>query len=140
VHFQSTPTALTSSEITAIALAIICYAAPIICFAILCLKRESWSRDLVQWRRNAWMTGFVLGFTSSFAGPFFLAGIQFLSSKAKDAWFINDWSGVILAAFVISPLAAVLLGFGKGKMRWLGMLAASLTCFEFYVTILAMSD
>ena len=85
------------------------------------------------------MTGLVLGVASSFAIPFFLAGIQFLSSKAKNAWFINDWSLVILAAFVTSPLAAILLGFGKGKMRWLGILAATLTCLELYVTIMATS-
>jgi hypothetical protein len=42
-------------------------------------------------------------------------------------------------ALVISPVAVLLLGFGGGRQRWVGMVSASISFVALFLSLLAMS-
>jgi hypothetical protein len=86
-----------------------------------------------------WHAGLALGAVSAVAVPIFLLGIQFLSGAAKHGWFIDVGMRGMFYAFVISPVAVVLFGFGGGRQRWVGMVSASISFVALFLSLLAMS-
>jgi len=128
-----------ASMIGFVVLYFIFMSAPIVCFAILFWKSRAWRSEIVEWRQRTWLTGLVVSFFSSLAAPALMLGIQFLSEKAKSAWFINAAGAVVFVSFVGSPIAVTLLGFGKGKLRWVGIASEAMVLLTSFVCLVGMS-
>ena len=115
------------------------YVAPPGLIAILLWKRRVWRPDVAAWRWWVWHVGLALGAVSAVAVPIFLLGIQFLSSAAKQRWFIDAGMKGMFCALVLSPVAVLLFGFGGGRQRWVGMVSASISFVALFLSLLAMS-
>ncbi len=121
------------------ALLMMSYVTPPVLIAILLWKRRVWRPDVAAWRWWVWHVGLALGAVSAVAVPIFLLGIQFLSSAAKQRWFIDAGMKGMFCALVLSPVAVLLFGFGGGRQRWVGMVSASISFVALFVSLLAMS-
>jgi hypothetical protein len=42
-------------------------------------------------------------------------------------------------AFVLSPVAVILFGFGGGRQRWVGMVSAAISFVALFLSLLAVS-
>jgi hypothetical protein len=115
------------------------YVTPPVLTVILLWKRRVWRPDVAAWRWWVWHAGLALGAVSAVAVPIFLLGIQFLSGAAKHGWFIDVGMRGMFYAFVISPVAVVLFGFGGGRQRWVGMVSASISFVALFLSLLAAS-
>jgi hypothetical protein len=76
------------------------YVTPPVLTAILLWKRRIWRPNVAAWRWWVWHVGLALGAVSAMAVPIFLLGIQFLSSAAKQRWFIDAGMRGMFYAFV----------------------------------------
>lgn len=115
------------------------YVAPPVLTAILLWKRRIWRPDVAAWRWCVWHVGLALGAVSAVAVPLFLLGIQFLSSSTKQGWFIDAGMRGMFYALVISPVAVLLFGFGRGRQRWVGMVSATISFAALFISLLAAS-
>jgi hypothetical protein len=115
------------------------YVTPPVLTAILLWKRRIWRPNVAAWRWWVWHVGLALGAVSAMAVPIFLLGIQFLSSAAKQRWFIDAGMKGMFYAFVISPVAVLLFGFGGGRQRWVGMVSATISFAALFISLYAMS-
>jgi len=123
-----------------IALLALSYVTPLILIVILLLKRGNWRPNIPDWRWRLWNGGLALGGLASVAIPIFLLGLQFLSSTAKQRWFIDGGSEGMFIAFLLAPIAVILTGFGGGRQRWMGMLSGALSFVVLYISLLAASS
>jgi hypothetical protein len=121
------------------ALLMMSYVTPPVLIAILLWKRRTWRPNVAAWRWRVWHVGLALGAVSAVAVPVFLLGIQFLSSSTKQGWFIDAGMKGMFYALVISPVAVLLLGFGGGRQRWVGMASASISFVALFLSLLAAS-
>jgi hypothetical protein len=121
------------------ALLMMSYVMPLGLIAILAWKRRIWRPNVAAWRWWVWHVGLALGALSAVAVPVFLLGIQFLSESAKHKWFIDAGMKGMFCAFVISPVAVILFGFGGGRQRWVGMVSASISFVALFISLLAAS-
>jgi hypothetical protein len=115
------------------------YVAPLALIVTLLWKRRTWHRAMPGWRWRVWNSGLALGALTALALPLFLLGIQFLSNAAKQKWFIDAGTKGMLFALIISPIAVILFGFGKGRQRWIGIVSGLLPFAGLYITLLAAS-
>jgi hypothetical protein len=115
------------------------YVTPPVLTAILLWKRRSWRPDVAAWRWRVWHVGLALDAVAAVAVPIFLLGIQFLPAAAKQRWFIDAGMKGMFYAFVISPVAVVLFGFGGGRQRWVGMVSATISFVALFISLLAAS-
>jgi hypothetical protein len=76
---------------------------------------------------------------AAIAVPLFLLGIQLLSAAAKQRWFIDAGTRGMFYAFVLSPVAVILFGFGGGRQRWVGMVSAAISFVALFLSLLAVS-
>jgi hypothetical protein len=118
---------------------LLAYVTPLSLVAILLWKRRSWRPDMAVWRWRVWNGGLALGTAAALAMPLFLLGIQFLSETAKQKWFIDAGTRGVFFAFLTAPVAVILLGFGKGRQRWLGMVSGLISFAGLYISLLAAS-
>ena len=121
------------------ALLMMSYVTPPVLTAILVWKRRVWRPDVAAWRWRVWHVVLALGAVSAVAVPIFLLGIQFLSSAAKQRWFIDAGMKGMFYALAISPVAVILFGFGRGRQRWVGMVSASISFAALFISLLAAS-
>jgi hypothetical protein len=115
------------------------YVTPPVLTAILLWKRRVWHPNVAAWRWWVWHAGLALGAVSAVAVPIFLLGIQFLSSSTKQGWFIDAGMRGMFYAFIISPVAVILFGFGGGRQRWVGMVSATISFAALFISLLAAS-
>ncbi|MGA2897024.1 MAG: hypothetical protein ABSE27_05445 [Acidobacteriaceae bacterium] len=140
MRFQWLQSVLDSSLDAALfALLTMSYVVPLGLIAILVWKRRSWRPDVAAWRWWVWHAGLVLGAVAAVAVPIFLLGIQFLPSATKQRWFIDAGTRGMFYAFVLSPVAMLLFGFGGGRQRWVGMVSVSISFVALFLSLLAMS-
>jgi hypothetical protein len=140
VRFQWLQSVLDSSIDAALfALLMMSYVIPLGLIAILLWKRRIWRPNVAAWRWRLWHVGLALGAVSAVAVPIFLLGLQFLSSTAKQRWFIDAGMNGMFYAFVLSPVAVLLFGFGGGRQRWVGMVSASISFVALFLSLLAAS-
>jgi hypothetical protein len=121
------------------ALLVSSYVVPIALIALLLWWRTDWRPVLPTWRWCLWNGGLALGTLAAIAMPSFLLGLQFLSTSAKNRWFIDAGSKSIFYALLIAPIAIVLFSFGGGKQRWIGILSAAFSFVVLYLGCLATS-
>ncbi len=122
------------------ALLVVSYAIPPVLTAVLVWKRRIWRPAVAEWRWRVWHVGLVLGAFAAVAAPVFLLGLQFLPGTAKQRWFIDAGMKGMFYAFAATPLAVVLLGFGGGRQRWMGMLSATISFGALFISLLAASN
>jgi hypothetical protein len=141
VRFQWLQSVLDSSlDAALLALLTMSYVVPLGLIAVLLWKRRRWRPDVAAWRWRVWHVGLGLGAVCAVAVPLFLLGIQFLSSAAKQRWFIDAGMKGMFYAFALSPLAVLLFGFGAGRQRWVGMVSASISFVALFLSLLAASN
>jgi hypothetical protein len=112
---------------------------PVALTTLLIWKRKTWRPNMAAWRWRVWNGGLAVAAMAAVALPIFLLGIQFLSEAAKDKWFINAGMRGMFFALLIAPVAMILLGFGKGRQRWMGMLTCLISSVLLYASLLAAS-
>ena len=140
MRFQWLQSVLDSSLNAALlALLTMSYVTPLGLTAILVWKRRVWRPNVAAWRWRVWHVGLALGAVAAIAVPLFLLGIQLLSAAAKQRWFIDAGTRGMFYAFVLSPVAVILFGFGGGRQRWVGMVSASISFVALFLSLLAMS-
>ena len=122
-----------------VALLVLSYAIPPVLTVLLAWKRRAWRPNVAVWRWRIWQIGLALAAFAAVAVPVFLLGLQCLSSAAKQRWFIDAGMRGMLYALSISPVAVLLLGFGRGRQRWIGMLSASISLGALFISLLAVS-
>ena len=122
-----------------LALLTMSYVTPLGLIAILWWRRRIWRPDVAAWRWRLWHVGLALGTVSALAVPVFLLGIQFLPGSVKQRWFIDAGMRGMFYAFVLSPVAVILFGFGGGRQRWVGMVSASISFVALFLSLLAVS-
>jgi hypothetical protein len=113
------------------------YVMPLAFIATLLWKRRNWRPNLADWRWRVWNGGLFLAAVAAVAVPIFMLGIQFLSEAAKDKWFIDAGTRGMFFALVIAPVAVILLCFGKGKQRWMGILSGLISFAGLYISLAA---
>jgi hypothetical protein len=128
-----------SSETFALTAGILVPLIPAALVILLLLKRRDWHPAIAKWRFGIWWTGLVLSAIAALAFPLFLLGLQFLSKTARATWFPDTGTKMLFFAFLLTPIAMILIGFGRGKQRWIGLLSASLSLGVLYVSLLATS-
>ena len=121
------------------ALLVLSYATPPVLIALLAWKRRAWRPDVAEWRWRAWHAGLVLAAYAAVAVPVFLLGLECLSSAVKQRWYIDAGMRGMLYALFTSPVSVLLLGFGRGRQRWIGMLSASISLGALFISLLAVS-
>jgi hypothetical protein len=140
VRFQWLQSVLDSSLNAALlALLTMSYVTPLGLTAILVWKRRVWRPNVAAWRWRVWHVGLALGAVAAIAVPLFLLGIQLLSAAAKQRWFIDAGTRGMFYAFVLSPVAVILFGFGGGRQRWVGMVSAAISFVALFLSLLAVS-
>jgi len=140
VRFQWLQSVLDSSLNAALlALLTMSYVTPLGLTAILVWKRRVWRPNVAAWRWRVWHVGLALGAVAAIAVPLFLLGIQLLSAAAKQRWFIDAGTRGMFYAFVLSPVAVILFGFGRGRQRWVGMVSAAISFVALFLSLLAVS-
>jgi len=140
VRFQWLQSVLDSSLNAALlALLTMSYVTPLGLTAILVWKRRVWRPNVAAWRWRVWHVGLALGAVAAIAVPLFLLGIQLLSAAAKQRWFIDAGTRGMFYAFVLSPVAVILFGFGGGRQRWVGMVSAAISFVALFLSLLAAS-
>lgn len=128
-----------SQDAAFFALLVSSYVTPLGLIAVLLWKRIVWRPNVAAWRWRLWHVGLAFGAVSAAAVPLFLLGIQFLSSSAKQRWFIDAGMKGMFYSFVLSPVAALLFGFGGGRQRWMGIVSASISSVALFLSLLAAS-
>lgn|GEM_PF-2827471 len=140
MRFQWLQSVLDSSLNAALlALLTMSYVTPLGLTAILVWKRRVWRPNVAAWRWRVWHVGLALGAVAAIAVPLFLLGIQLLSAAAKQRWFIDAGTRGMFYAFVLSPVAVILFGFGGGRQRWVGMVSAAISFVALFLSLLAVS-
>ena len=140
MRFQWLQSVLDSSLNAALlALLTMSYVTPLGLTAILVWKRRVWRPNVAAWRWRVWHVGLALGAVAAIAVPLFLLGIQLLSAAAKQRWFIDAGTRGMFYAFVLSPVAVILFGFGGGRQRWVGMVSAAISFVALFLSLLAAS-
>ena len=140
MRFQWLQSVLDSSLNAALlALLTMSYVTPLGLTAILVWKRRVWRPNVAAWRWRVWHVGLALGAVAAIAVPLFLLGIQLLSAAAKQRWFIDAGTRGMFYAFVLSPVAMLLFGFGGGRQRWVGMVSAAISFVALFLSLLAVS-
>ena len=121
------------------ALLVLSYAIPPVLIALLVWKRRTWRPDVAEWRWQVWQVGLALAAYAAVAVPVFLLGLECLSSAVKQRWYIDAGMRGMLYALFTSPVSVLLLGFGRGRQRWIGMLSASISLGALFISLLAVS-
>ena len=85
------------------------------------------------------LTGLVLALAASIPSPLFLLALE-LPWRAKGAWLPLSAAWSMPAGLVAGFIAIVLLGFARGKVRWIGMASAFLSVTLLYFIALGLSD
>lgn len=105
---------------------------------ILLLWRKRYLQ-LVAWRY--WMAtgGLVLGLIASFPTPLFYFSLE-LPAKFRGEWATLAAAWCMPLGLIAGLIALVLLAFGLGRVRWMGMAATFASVAFLYVTLLGLSD
>jgi hypothetical protein len=112
-----------------------CCVASVMCFATLLWKRIDWRDGLSKWRYRVSWTGLIVGFASAFSSIFLMLVVQYRGGLPTDASFWNYAARAALWMCFFGLMTAPLLLFGKGKIRWLGLLSACVTFLGTYFVL-----
>jgi hypothetical protein len=112
---------------------------PFVINLLLLLSRNRYLQMVTTWRYWVATGGLVLGLLASFPTPLFYFALQL-------PWHIRgDWGTMAAVycmptALIAGLVALVLLAFGQGRVRWMGMAVTFVSVGFLYVTLLGLSD
>jgi hypothetical protein len=94
-------------------------------------RSTAWQPLLKPWRKRLWLVGMSVVTAFSLTLLFALSLNLFREPAANFAISVYGF-WLISGAFLV-PAAAISIGFGVGRLRWLGLLSAIITaaCIEF---------
>jgi hypothetical protein len=121
-------------EVTFVTIATFLCFLPLGLVLILVLTRIDWKPDLSQWRYRFWLGGLTTAAVSSLPLPIFL-----LTLSLHHPTWSEQFATLLSWGLVLAPISAVLLSFGKGKQRWIGLGSALLATLTLYVSALSLS-
>jgi hypothetical protein len=105
---------------------------------ILLLRRKRLMRAKL-WRFWLTTSGLVLSLAASFPAPLFYLSLE-LPGMVNGGWALRA-AGLILTVAIMAGVVAIgLLGFGRGRVRWLGISMTLASMSMLYVTLLGVSD
>ncbi|MDE3104272.1 MAG: hypothetical protein KGK08_03770 [Acidobacteriota bacterium] len=102
------------------------------------LLRRNEHLTVTGWRRWLAITGLALGWGATLPSLLFYLVLE-LPSNMKETR-LPMIAGAMPAALIAGLLALVLLAFGKGRARWLALLADVVCVGLLYFTLLGLSD
>ncbi len=120
--------------VAGILLAVLPFAANV----ILLMKRKRIMR-VKLWRFRMATAGLVLGLIASFPTPLFFFALE-LPWNVKGAWLPLTAAWCMPVALVAGLLSIVLLAFGRGKVRWIGIIISLISVTFLYLVMLGLSD
>jgi len=102
------------------------------------VKRKT-SVEVTGWRYKVSLAGLVLGLLAALPTPVFFLALE-LPWGAKAQWVPLSAAWSMPVGLIAGLLAMVLLGFARGRVRWLGIAATLLSVSLLYVTLLGLSE
>ena len=111
---------------------------PLVLVAVVFLRRARWGPMAVG-RYRAWLAGIVVAGVAGMALPVFLASIQAVPEEHKTAAFQTAMGNTLVVGLLGSLAAMVLVCFGRGLGRLLGLAAAAVSFCSLYVMLMGLS-
>jgi hypothetical protein len=101
-----------------------------------------WRKDLFSlplWRYRVASIGAVLALFASLPLPLFYVAMTVLPVNERTAWLPRIAMDCFAAGLLAGSLAVVMLCFARGRVRWSGILSATLSVAFIYVALMALS-
>jgi hypothetical protein len=101
-----------------------------------------WRNDLAPlplWRYRVSTAGTLLAFFASVPLPLFYVTLTVLPMSERTAWLPRVSMDCFVAGLLAGLLAVVMLCFARGRVRWSGILSATLSVAFIYVALMALS-
>jgi hypothetical protein len=102
------------------------------------LRRKQYMQ-VPKWREWIATGGLVLGLFASIPTPLFYFALQF-PVHTEGNWVPLVAAYCMPAGLIAGLVALVLLAFGQGRVRWIGMAATFVSIAFLYVTLLGLSN
>jgi hypothetical protein len=118
-------------------LAVLVAFSPLAVNLILLMQRVRYSR-LPLWRERTAKLGLVFALVASFPTPLFYFALELPKMNGPRTLKVMNWS--LPAGLAAGVFAIVLLAFGKGRARWMGIATSLLSVAMLYLTLLGLSD
>ena len=112
---------------------------PFVISLLLLVWRKRYLLQVAPWRY--WMAtgGLVLGLVASFPTPLFYFALE-LPWRIRGDLVTMTAAYSMPTALIAGLVALVLLAFGQGRVRWMGMAVTLVSVGFLYVTLLGLSD
>src|ERR1700738_438666 len=111
---------------------------PFLVNLILLARRKRLMRSKL-WRFRVTTSGLVLSLVASFPTPLFYLSLE-LPRGVNGEWVLRAGELSMRVGTVAGVIAIGLLGFGRGRVRWLGIAMTLASIAMLYVTLLGVSD
>ena len=111
---------------------------PFVVNLILLQRRKRLMRAKL-WRFWLTTSGLVLSLVASFPTPLFYLSLE-LPGGVNGGWALRAAGLGLRVGIVAGVIAIGLLGFGRGRVRWLGIAMTLTSMAMLYVTLLGVSD
>jgi hypothetical protein len=101
-----------------------------------------WRNDLAPlplWRYRVSTAGALLALFASLPLPLFYVVLSVSPVSARMAWVPRVSMDSFVAGLLAGLAAAVMLCFARGRVRWSGILSATLSVAFIYVAIMALT-
>ena len=102
------------------------------------LVRRRRELRVAGWRYWLALTGLFFGLIAAVPSPLFYFALE-LPVPVKASW-LPIIAGSLPSGLISGLVAIPLLAFGRGRVRWLGMLSTLLCVALLYFTLLGLSD
>jgi len=102
------------------------------------VKRKT-AIEVEGWRYKVSVAGLVLALLASLPTPVFFFALE-LPWGAKAQWVPLGAAWSMPVGLIAGVLGMVLLGFARGRVRWLGIAVTFLSVALLYVTLLGLSE
>jgi len=129
---------MTWSDRLNLTLGIVLAVVPLAANVFLLLRRKRYLLATGSRYRVA-LAGLVLALIASLPAPLFFLALE-LPWKVKGAWLPLGAAWLMPASLVAGLLAMVLLAFGKGRARWIGIATSFVSTTLLYLILLGLSD
>jgi hypothetical protein len=115
-------------------------ALPFLANLLLLIRRKQYlDEQLPMWRYRMAVGGLVLALIASFPTPLFYFALE-LPQKVQTDWLPVVVLRALSGGFFLGLVAIVLLAFGRGMVRWVGIAATLVSVAFLYITLMGLSD
>ena len=119
---------------------VVVVALPFLVNLLLLIRRKQYLREEVPlWRYRMAVGGLVVALIASFPTPLFYFSLE-LPKMMQGEWLPRIAGMSLFVGFIAGVVALVLLAFGRGMVRWVGISATLVSAAFLYITSLGLSD